>query len=102
MVRVALTQDDFSPYQNIDAQGRIGGFSVTGLSAVARALGVRLEPVLFKSWPEVLAAVRERKADLIPYIGYTDERSKYLSFTRGVGLDPSTLIGSIDRQSCRK
>ncbi|WP_295642926.1 transporter substrate-binding domain-containing protein [uncultured Methylibium sp.] len=93
VIRVAVSRDDYYPFQYIDAQGRIAGFSIEGLMTVFRALGVRAEPVLFDTWSEVLPAIRERRADVVPYIAFTEERSKDLAFTHGVTRDPSALIG---------
>ncbi len=96
VVRVAIARADWAPFQTLDAAGHIGGHAIQTLVAAAGTLGLRLEPVLFDDWTGVLAALRERRADVIPYAGYDDARAAYLAFTLGIARDPSALIGRAD------
>ena len=70
VVRVGLNLPDNRPYEVIVPDGEISGIQIEILTHVAQALGVQLQPVVLASFPEALAALRERRVDLLATVGY--------------------------------
>ncbi|OYU96646.1 MAG: hypothetical protein CFE45_19280, partial [Burkholderiales bacterium PBB5] len=79
VLRVGLNLPDNRPYEVIADNGAISGIQVELLTHVAQALGLRLQPVVLASFPDTLAALRERRVDLMATVGYDPGREGYLS-----------------------
>ena len=93
VVRVGLNLPDNRPYEVISEAGEISGIQIEILTHVAQALGVRLQPVVLNSFPEALAALRERQVDLLTTVGYQAERERYMAYTLGTAPNPGAIIG---------
>lgn len=83
VVRVGLALPAFQPYEVVADNGEISGIHVQILWQLARAFGIRLEPVVFNSFPAMLEAAQERKVDLLMSLGVNTERARFLEFTLG-------------------
>lgn len=70
----------FPPFHFV-ADGRMQGMAVDYLEVLTARLGIRLEYHPELPWPEVLAAVRERRLDLIACAAKSDDREAYLALT---------------------
>lgn len=70
----------FPPFHFV-ADGRMQGMAVDYLEVLAARLGIRLEYHPELPWPEVLAAVRERRLDLIACAAKSADREAYLALT---------------------
>jgi two-component system, NarL family, sensor histidine kinase EvgS len=97
-VRVALSRPGGPPYEAVGANGEIGGIQAEILSALAAAIGLKVKPVIYETWPEVLAAMRDGRADMILTISATPERRKQMSFTLGVVPVPYGVFGQPARR----
>ena len=54
---------------------------------------LRLRPVVLPSFPEALAALREREVDLMATVGYEPSREAYMAYTLGTAPNPGAIIG---------
>ena len=93
VVRVGLNLPDNRPYEVIGPTGEISGIQIEILTHVAQALGVRLQPVVLASFPDALAALRERRVDLLTTVGYQVDRERYMAYTLGTAPNPGAIIG---------
>jgi len=93
VLRVGLNQPDNRPYEVIGPDGEIAGIQVEILTHIAQALGLRLEPVVLPSFPEALAALRDRRIDLMATVGYDPAREAYLAYTLGTAPNPGAILG---------
>lgn len=82
-VRVGVARPDFRPYEVIDDDGTIAGVHVDMLVLLARGLGLKLRPVVYDSFGDMLDAVQRREVDLLMSLGVTSARSEFLEFTLG-------------------
>jgi len=94
VLRVAVAGVEYLPYQTV-VDGKLGGYSIQFLEAIARANGFRLEYQVYATWGEVLDALENREADLTPSASISADRERYLGFTAGITPDPSGLVGRI-------
>ncbi|MBL4622077.1 MAG: transporter substrate-binding domain-containing protein, partial [Immundisolibacteraceae bacterium] len=58
------------------------GISSEYVKYFSQVLGVKFEPLLGLSWDQVMESTRNGKIDLLPAVARTEEREKYLNFTR--------------------
>ncbi len=75
----------FPPQYQLDDSGRPGGFAIEVMEAVARRANLRVSYRIEPDWPVAMAAVRERRADLIPNLGITDRRRLDFDFSPPLG-----------------
>ena len=91
-IRVAVPLPPAAPYETIDASGLVSGIHPDMLVALGRGFGLRLKPVLMPSWSEALAALRERRVDVMMTIGASNERMEQMAFTLGATPMPGALF----------
>lgn len=91
-VRVALQRVGAPPFERVEPDGEISGLQAEMLGTLARALGIRLRPVVLDSWPAVLKAVQEGEADIVLTLASTAERRRYLNFTLGTAQVPVAVF----------
>lgn len=92
-LRVGLNLPDNRPYEVINEQGEISGIQIEILTHVGQALGLKLRPVVLPSFPQALAALRDRQVDLMATVGYEPSREAYMSYTLGTAPNPGAIIG---------
>ncbi|MBI5257106.1 MAG: transporter substrate-binding domain-containing protein [Burkholderiales bacterium] len=92
-VRVGLNLPDNRPYEVIGPDGEITGIQIEILTHIAQALGLRLKPVVLPSFPQALAAVRDRQVDIMATVGFEPSREAYMAFTLGTAPNPGAIIG---------
>ncbi|MBL8347633.1 MAG: transporter substrate-binding domain-containing protein [Rubrivivax sp.] len=92
-VKVAVTARAMPPYERIETDGMVSGMHPEMLSALARAFGIRLRPVIYPNWTAALRAARAREVDLLMTLGVTAERLQFLEFTLGATPRPGALFG---------
>jgi two-component system sensor histidine kinase EvgS len=92
VVRVAVPSPPAEPYEVIGGDGVVSGIHVEMLTAIGRAFGIRMAPVVVQGWPAVLEAARRRDVDIVMTVGVTAERTDYLAFTLGVTPWPGALF----------
>lgn len=91
-VRVALQRAGAPPFERVEPDGEISGLQAEMLGTLARALGIRLRPVVMDGWPAVLKAVQEGEADMVLTLASTAERRRYLNFTLGTTQVPVAVF----------
>ena len=72
---------DFPPYAIVDAKGHASGFSVELLEAVVDAMGLTVN-VKTGLWPNVLAAFKSGKYDLLPLVALSPQRADMATYTK--------------------
>ncbi len=79
-IRVGV-DPEFAPFEFIDKNDRYSGFASDYIAILSRRLGLNLEIVRNPSWKEVMSMVEKKEIDMLPAVGFTAERSRFLSFT---------------------
>lgn len=80
VVRVAM-DEGYPPSNFWDEHGQIRGIDVDFLEAISELTGLQFEFVKMGSWPETVAAVRNRELDMLTCVTQSPEREEYLAFT---------------------
>ncbi len=75
----SATEYDYPPFSVI-TNGEADGFSVELLKAVANEMGLEIE---FKvdQWDTIKKELEDGKLDVLPLVGYSEERDNYFDFT---------------------
>ncbi len=81
----------FPPQYHVDADGKPIGFAIDVMDAVAKRANLRVHYRVEENWVDVMAAVRERRADLIPNLGITPERQRDFDFSPPVETFPVSV-----------
>lgn len=90
---IRFTSDpNYAPIEFTDTQGQYRGMGSGYLDLLATRLGVRFEKIEAKNFLEALELVREGKADLLPVVAETSQRSQYLLFTKPYLRIPAAVI----------
>ncbi len=95
VLRVAMQAVGAPPYEVVGADGQISGFQAELLARLAVPLGLRLKPVVYATWPEVLTALREGQADIVLTLKVTQQRLSFLEFALGTVPQPSALFARV-------
>lgn len=72
---------EFPPYYILDDHNRIQGYAVEMIEALAASLGYKLKYQVYDSWDATMAAVAQDKVHLIPNVGITEGRQRYIRFS---------------------
>lgn len=91
---------DFPPLEFL-SQGAFAGLSADLLRAALKDTGLSIAPRPARDWPELLDALRERRADMAAKIVYAPERAQYLLFTRPYISIPVGIIIAAKNDSVR-
>jgi two-component system, NarL family, sensor histidine kinase EvgS len=95
-IRVALEKNTAAPYENVAANGEVSGYQVDMLLSLARIFSIRVRPVVYDEWPQVLDAVRRKEADMVLTSTVTPDRLNYIAYTLGTVPVPSAVFGRAD------
>ncbi|MFA5506108.1 MAG: transporter substrate-binding domain-containing protein [Vulcanimicrobiota bacterium] len=71
----------FQPIEFINRQGEYEGISADFLALIEKRLGVTFEPRGDLLWDELIAAVRDRKIDMMSSLAISEERKDFMLFT---------------------
>ncbi len=71
----------FAPFEFLTEDGRYRGMAADFMTLIENKTGLDFELVQQKSWSDSLDAIKKGEADILPCIGYSDERRSYLSFS---------------------
>ncbi|WP_373483797.1 HD domain-containing phosphohydrolase [Acetobacterium sp.] len=79
LVYKSATEYDYPPF-SVVTDGQADGFSVELLQAVANEMGLTIE---FKvdHWATIKAELEDGQLDVLPLVGYSEERDQYFDFT---------------------
>ncbi len=86
----------FPPFHYYDEQGSVQGIAADYVGILAEMLGVRIETLAARPWPEVLQLARDRQIDLIACAARTSEREAYLTFSLPYLSFPMVIISRKD------
>lgn len=95
-IRVGLFRAGWPPFEVIDEFDQFHGISADYLQLLSERLGMRIQPVLYNTWEEVLAAVKAGEVDLLPSMAATEERQRFLSFTQPYVTSSSLIFARRD------
>ncbi|GKT17238.1 hypothetical protein ADUPG1_004184, partial [Aduncisulcus paluster] len=73
-------EDDYAPIEYYD-NGNFIGLSREYLDWISEKYGIQFEYVYYKTWSDILSALRDNRVDLQTAIVKTPDRSEYLDFT---------------------
>lgn len=83
-LRVGVARPGFRPYEVIGDDGVITGLHPEMLASLGKAFGLRIRPIVFDQWSEVLDALKRHEVDLLMSVTVTPARAEFLDFTLGV------------------
>ena len=83
---------DYAPIEYVAENGRYQGLVADYVAAVARRLGVRIEPQIGLNWRESYARGLRGEIDLFGSIGRTEERDERFLFTRAYAEISSVIV----------
>jgi len=81
IVRLGV-DSSFPPFEYIDKEGRYKGIAASILDLIERKIGVIFEVVHNKNWSVTLDGVKNGTVDLMSLITPTDDRKKFLFFSK--------------------
>ncbi|MBF0263260.1 MAG: transporter substrate-binding domain-containing protein, partial [Magnetococcales bacterium] len=84
------------PIEYLDPQGQYAGIASGFIGFLAQRLGFTAQPVQGLAWPQVLAQIRTGAIDLIPAITPTEQRARYIRFTKPYIHFPAVIISRKD------
>ncbi len=73
---------NFPPLYQLDNQGEPAGLAIDVIKSLSSSLNYEPRFVIFDAWPDVEHALKEKTIDIVPDMGITDSRKKWLSFSR--------------------
>ena len=77
----AVIPKHFPPQHSLDKNGKPTGFAIDTLNEIAKNINYKVNYIVKNNWPEVNKYILDNKADIIPNMGITQKRGKYLLFT---------------------
>ena len=80
------------PFEFIDALGGYQGIASDYVGTLENLLDIAMTPVKGLDWNEVLARARKKELDVLPCVTKTQDRAKYLLFTKPYLSFPSAII----------
>ena len=88
-------ETDWPPF-NFAAEGKPQGFSIDFMNLVAGNVGLQVDYITGPSWGEFLEMMKNGSLDVMLNIVNTQERRKYLKFTRPYADNPNTILSRKD------
>ncbi|MBN2782027.1 MAG: transporter substrate-binding domain-containing protein [Campylobacterales bacterium] len=73
---------DWKPYYYVDDNGNIEGYAIDLFEQIASNIGLKYEYVVVDSWKDANRLLEEGKVDIVPNMGISEKRSKYIIFTQ--------------------
>ena len=86
---------DWPPF-NYFEDGKPKGYSIAYMNLLAERLGIEIEYVSGPSWNEFMDQIKTKKIDLMLNIVETEQRAKFLAFTRPYIENPSVIVAKSD------
>jgi len=88
----------FQPFEFFDDGGSFRGIAADYMQLLEKKLGLRIETVQLKDWPEVLDHIKAGKIEMISSVTKTEERAEYLNFSRPDLKFPYVIITRHENQ----
>ena len=89
---VVAVPHKFPPYYQLNQQDKPEGFAIDMFNAVAERAGLQFRYKVYLTWKDVITAVQQGEADIIPLFGISQPRLKYLDFTSSVMTFPVSIF----------
>ena len=80
VIRIGI-DPEFAPFEAIGTKTNNEGIAADYLQIVSNRIGLKFELIRKPSWPKTIQALKDGEIDLLPCIGKTDERSRFMQFT---------------------
>lgn len=84
------------PFDKIDSEGNYIGISADYVALFEKFIATNIEPVRTKSWHQSLSFAKQRKCDIIVSATKTQNRKKYLNFTKPYVKFPLVIATKMD------
>ncbi len=79
-IRISI-DPEFTPFEFLSTKNEYRGIAADFIDLITQKTGIKFELVRHKTWSESIQAAREGKVDILPCIGESNERRKFLSFS---------------------
>jgi len=83
-VTAIIPLDSPPTYFKDQKTGQASGFAVEVMNAAAERAGLGITYIYGREWSEMIDAVDKGRADVMPGMGYSEERARKLAFTRPI------------------
>ncbi len=100
-IRIGI-DSGFAPFEFLSEDGRYMGIAADYLELLSKKTGLKFEVVQFNSWSETVKAIETQKIDMLPCVGRSKERSRFLSFTSTFIKFSRVVITRIESQIDKK
>lgn len=84
-------ENDWPPFDFAE-NGKPKGYAIDYLSLIALKTGIKLKFVNGLQWSELVDKFKAGDIDILPIIAKTDERSKFMDFTRSYIINPTVIV----------
>ena len=91
VIRLA-SDDNLTPVESIDAEGRFQGISADFIRLIGQRLDIEFKTSPKKPWSEILEMARNRELDLMTSVMETEERKAFTTFTTPYLSYPIVII----------
>lgn len=88
----AVIPRDFPPHYALDETGKPVGFAIDVIEQIAQLSGLQINYLIAENWTDVVAALENDQADIIPNIGITPDRQNQLAFTSPLETIPLSIF----------
>lgn len=92
VVRVGVARQDWAPIERFDANGRYVGMSAELVELIAKRSGITYEIRVERDAEALFAKVRAGEIDIVPSIGRTAGRERYMLFSQPYLDTPVVMI----------
>lgn len=79
-IRIGI-DPEFAPFEFINQNGQFSGFASDYLHILNQRLGLNMEIVPGLSWRDTVTMTKQGEIDVLPSIGFTSDRSRFLTYT---------------------
>lgn len=86
----------FAPFEFISEGGNYTGMAADYVAIINDTLGIVMKPVKGLSWNETVEQAKQGKIDLLPCVGFTEERKKYFTYSDPYLSFPRVIITGKD------
>jgi PAS domain S-box-containing protein len=82
----------FAPFEIVTRDGEYKGIAANHIHLIEERVGLKIELVPGLTWKEVISKAKNHAIDVLPCIGITEERKKFLSYTEPYLSFPRVII----------
>ncbi len=93
VIRIA-PDPSFAPFEWLDDQQHYQGITADYLKLIEQRTGIEFEIIAVSNWHQAIDLARERKIDVLPAVGITEQRQSYLLFSDTYQTVPGVVVSS--------